>query len=218
MAHEKEPALLVDMCFAWIVAIARRGVGRPLSPKRVEFQRTPAHRKMYEAHFRCPVKFEARQNALIFSKADTELSFVTYNAELLAVVAPQLEAELAEHLGHKTVTEQAKAILKRLVVGQRPGIQDLARELHLSTRTLQRRFTEDGITFQHLLEEARRELAGHYLLYSSLELNQIAYLLGYEDANSFFRAFQQWEGTSPGQWRQLQRNSSPTTQVQVGVA
>jgi AraC-like DNA-binding protein len=173
---------------------------------------------MYEAHFRCPVKFKARQNALIFSKADMELPFVTHNAELLAVVAPHLEAELAEQLGHKTFSEQAKAILKRLVTGQRPGIQDLARELHLSTRTLQRRLTEEGITFQRLLDGARRELARHYLLHSSLELNQIGYLLGYEDANSFFRAFHQWEGTSPGQWRQLRRNSSPTTQVQVGAA
>ena len=218
MAHEKEPAFLVDMCFAWIVTIGRRGVGRPLSPRRVEFQRTPANREMYEAHFRCPVKFKAKQNALVFSKADMELSFITYNAELLAIVAPQLEAELAEQLGHKTFSEQAKAILKRLLAGQRPGIQDLARELHLSTRTLQRRLAEQGITFQRLLEEARRELARHYLLHSSLELNQTAYLLGYEDANSFFRAFHQWEGTSPGQWRQLQKNSSPTTQVQLGVA
>jgi AraC-like DNA-binding protein len=218
MAHEKEPALLVDMCFAWIVAIARRGVGRPLNPKRMEFQRTQEHREMYEAHFRCSVKFKARQNALIFSKADMELPFVTYNAELLAAVAPQLEAELAEQLGHKTFSEQAKGILKRLVAGQRPGIQDLARELHLSTRTLQRRLTEEGITFQSLLDEARRELARHYLLHSSLELNQTAYLLGYDDANSFFRAFHQWEGTSPGQWRQLQRTSSPTTQVHVGAS
>jgi AraC-like DNA-binding protein len=216
-AHEKEPAFLVDMCFAWIVAVASRGVGRPLSPKRVEFQRTPAHREMYETHFRCSVKFKANQNALIFGKADMELPFVTHNAELLAIVAPQLEAELAEQLGHKTFSEQAKAILKRLLAGQRPGIQDLAKELHLSTRTLQRRLTEQGITFQRLLEEARHELARHYLQNSSLELNQTAYLLGYEDANSFFRAFHQWEGTSPGQWRHLQRNSYPRTQVQVGA-
>jgi AraC-like DNA-binding protein len=211
-AHEKGPALLVDECFASIVAVASRSVGRPLSPQRVEFERTPAHREIYEAHFRCPVKFKATQDALIFSTEDMERPFVTYNAELLAAVAPQLEAELAEQLGHKTSREQAKAILKRLLAGQRPGIQDLAEALHLSTRTLQRRLTEEGITFQRLLDEARRELACHYLLHSSLELNQIAYLIGYEDANSFFRAFQQWEGTSPGQWRQLQRNSSPTTQ------
>ena len=71
----------------------------------------------------------------------------------------------------------------------------------MSTRTLQRRLTDEGITFQQVIAEARHELARHYLQYSSLELNETAYLLGYEDANSFFRAFQQWEGTSPGEWR-----------------
>src|SRR5437667_12276947 len=173
---------------------------------------------MYEAHFRCPVKVKARQNALVFGTSDMELPFVTYNAELLAIVAPQLEAELTQQLAQKTFSEQAKAILKRLLAGQRPGIQDLARELHLSTRTLQRRLTEQGITFQRLLEEARRQLARHYLLHSSRELNETAYLLGYEDANSFFRAFHHWEGTSPAQWRVLQRKSQPTTHTQVGGA
>src|SRR5262249_47310340 len=107
LAHEKEPPLLVDVCFAWIVAIARRGTARSLSPKRVEFQRAPVHREMYEAHFHCPVRFKADQNALIFSKADMELPFVTNNAELLAIVAPRLEAELAEQLAQKTFSEQA---------------------------------------------------------------------------------------------------------------
>ena len=216
LAHEKEPPLLVDVCFAWIVSMAHRGIGRPLSPKRVEFQRPPAHREIYEKHFGCPVKFKANRNALVFSKADMELPFVTHNADLLGIVAPQLEAELTEQLAQKTFSEKAKGILKHLLAGQRPGIQDLARELHLSTRTLQRRLTEQGITFQRLLDEARRELAHHYLLHSSRELNETAYLLGYEDANSFFRAFHQWEGTSPGHWRALQRSSA--TEAQVGAA
>jgi AraC-like DNA-binding protein len=218
LAHEKEPSLLVDVCFAWIVGIGQRGAGLPLNPKRVEFQRAPAHREMYEAHFHCPVKFKANQNALVFSKANMDLPFVTYNADLLSTVAPQLESELARQLAEKTFSEQAKGILKQLLAGQRPGIDDLARELHLSTRTLQRRLTAQGITFQRLLEDARRELARHYLLHSSRELNETAYLLGYEDANSFFRAFHHWEGTSPGQWRLLQQNSRPTSQAQMGIA
>jgi AraC-like DNA-binding protein len=218
LAREQEPALLVDVCFAWILTLGQRGTGRPLRPKRVDFQRTLANREMYEAHFRCPVKFKAPQNALIFNKSDMDLPFVTYNADLLATVAPQLEVELSEQLAQKTFSEQAKGILKQLLAGQRPGIEDLARELHLSTRTLQRRLTDQGITFQRLLDEARRELARHYLLHSSRELNETAYLLGYEDANSFFRAFHQWEGTSPGQWRLLQRNANPATQSPIGSA
>ena len=218
LAHEKEPPLLVDVCFAWIVSMAHRGIGRPLSPKRVEFQRPPTDREIYEKHFGCRVKFKADENVLVFNKADMELPFVTHNADLLGIVAPQLEAELTEQLAQKTFGEQAKGILKHLLAGQRPGIHDLARDLHLSTRTLQRRLTEQGLTFQRLLDEARRELAHHYLLHSSRELNETAYLLGYEDTNSFFRAFHQWEGTTPGQWRLLQSNSRPTTQSRVGAA
>jgi len=215
LADEQEPALLVDVCFAWILTLGQRGTGQPLRPKRVEFQRPLTHRELYEKHFRCPVKFKAAQNALVFSKSDMDLPFVTYNADLLGTVAPQLEAELSEQLAQKTFSEQAKGILKQLLAGQRPGIDDLARELHLSTRTLQRRLTDQGITFQRLLDEARRELARHYLLHSSRELNETAYLLGYEDANSFFRAFQHWEGTSPRQWQLLQKSSQSAQQTQI---
>lgn len=77
------------------------------------------------------------------------------------------------------------------------------------SRTLQRRLLAERITFQNLVEEARRELAQHYLLESSLELNETAYLLGYEDPNSFFRAFHRWEGTSPGEWRSARAQCAP---------
>jgi len=209
LAEQDEPAVLVDVCFAWIMTIAERGAGRRIRPKRVELQRPEdGLRGMYEKHFDCPVKFSAAKNALVFSKADMDAPFLTYNADLLAAIAPQLEAELTQQMAEKDLREQVKGILKGLLAGQRPGIQEVARELRVSTRTLQRRLTDDGATFQQLTEEARRELAHHYLLNSSLELNETAYLLGYEDANSFFRAFQKWEGTSPGQWKTSHANAS----------
>jgi len=201
LADQAEPTLLVDACFAWVVGIGRRGTGLPVNPKRIEFQRPEKHRKMHEAHFRCPVNFDARQNVLVFSKTDIDRPFLTHNADLLAMVAPQLEAELTRQLAQKTISEQIKGIVKKLLAGRRPTLQDVARELHLSTRTLQRRLTDEGVTFQQLMEGARRELAQHYLLHSSLELSETAYLLGYEDANSFFRAFHHWVGTSPAEWR-----------------
>jgi len=208
LAHEEEPAMLVDVCFAWILSIARRGTGQPIHAKRVEFQRPEVHRAIYEKHFQCPVKYKAAKNVLIFNKSDMDTAFLTYNADLLAAVAPQLEAELKEQLAEKNFREQVKGTLKRLLAGERPAIEHVARELRLSKRTLQRRLTEDRITFQQLMEEARRELAQHYLLHSSLELNETAYLLGYEDANSFFRAFHEWEGTTPGQWRTIHATSA----------
>jgi AraC-like DNA-binding protein len=201
LAEETEPPLLVDVCFAWVVGIGRRGTGGLVNPKRLELRGATRNRKMYEGHFGCSVTFDARQNTIVFRKADLDRPFLTHNADLLATVAPQLEAELSQALASKAIGEQVKGILKPLLAGRRPGIEDVARELHMSPRTLQRRLAEDGVTFQQLLQEARRELARHYLQHSSLELNETAYLLGYEDAHSFFRAFHDWEGSSPGEWR-----------------
>jgi AraC-like DNA-binding protein len=208
LAQHEEPAVLVDVCFAWIITIAERGAGRRIRPKRVEFQRPEAFRQIYEKHFDCPVKFRAARNLLVFSQADIDVPFRTYNPDLLAAIAPQLEAELTEQIAEKDIREQVKGILKGLLAGQRPGIEDVARELRMSARTLQRRLAEDEATFQQLTEGVRRELAHHYLLHSSLALNETAYLLGYEDANSFFRAFHKWEGTSPGQWKSNHANPS----------
>jgi AraC-like DNA-binding protein len=213
LAQETEPPLLVDVAFARVVDIARQGTGGRVNPKRLELRGATGSRKMYEAHFGCSAKFGARHNTIVYAATDLDRPFLTHNPDLWAVIAPQLEAELSQALASNAIGEQVKGMLKQLMPRGRPGIEDVARELRLSSRTLQRRLGEAGATFQQLMQEARRELARHYLLNSSMELNEAAYLLGYEDAHSFFRAFNQWEGSPPGQWRELNarfRSVAPT--------
>ena len=201
LAEEAEPAVVVDLCLSWILSIGRRGLGGALTPLRVELHRCAEYREQLESHFGCRVKFKAAHNAVVFRESDLDRPFVTHNAEMLAALGPQLDAELRAHESSQTVSDHVKTALKRVLAGRRPSIQEVARALGLSSRTLQRRLTESGATFQRVIEEARRELAAHYLSHGRLELNEIAYLLGYDDPNSFFRAFQDWEGTSPARWR-----------------
>lgn len=200
-AEVEESPIWIDSCFAWTVTIGRRGIGRNIHPVRVELRRATANKAPYENFFACPVNFGTRQNRLFFHGEDVDQSFVTHNADLLEFIAPQLEAELRQYSASKSLKAQAKGILKRSLAGQRPRLEDVAAELRMSAGTLQRRLLEDGTTFYALMEEARHEMARHYLRQASLELNETAYLLGYEDPNSFIRAFHKWEGTSPGEWR-----------------
>jgi AraC-like DNA-binding protein len=87
------------------------------------------------------------------------------------------------------------------------GLSAVARELRLSDRTLQRRIIDDGATFRQLLLEARQELAREYLNRPEMDVKEVAFLLGYEDSNSFYRAFRTWEGTTPSQLRAALRES-----------
>lgn len=205
LADEVEPPVLTECCFAWVLSIARNGTGTRLSPLRVEFVQTRPHLKAIERHFGCPVVCGAPRNAIVFRASDAELLFVTRNAELLAMLAPQFEEELKQANGDEKFVERVCLAIQQKLTGRRPTIEDIADALHVSSRTLQRRLQDEGSSFQRVLEEARHQLARHYLNNSVLELSEAAYLLGYEDGNSFVRAFRSWEGVPPARWREQQR-------------
>jgi AraC-like DNA-binding protein len=203
-AEEVQPDVLVDLCLSWILDIGRRGTDGQLTPLRLELTRPVQHRELLEDHFGCRMRFTASRNALVFRSSDLDRPFVTHNQDLLTAIGTQLETELRERDAGVDVGDQVKHTLKRSLAGKRPTLQHIAKELGMSARTLQRRLTDTRITFQQLVEDTRRELAHHYLKQSSVELAETAFLLGYEDANSFFRAFHVWEGTTPGEWRTRQ--------------
>jgi AraC-like DNA-binding protein len=208
-ADELQPDVLVDLGLSWILAIGRRGTDGQIAPLRLELTRSARNAELLESHFGCRVRFKSSRNALVFWNSDLDRPFVTQNEELLKAIGAQLEAELQEKNAGSDVGDQVKHTLKRSLAGKRPTLQQVARELCTSARTLQRRLTDAKVTFQQLVEETRRELAHQYLKHSTVELNETAFLLGYEDANSFFRAFQDWEGTSPGEWRTRHRSNEP---------
>ena len=200
-AEEVQPDVLVDLGLSWILSIGRRGTDGQLTPLLLELTRPVRHCELLKTHFGCRVRFQANRNALVFRSSDLDRPFVTHNEELLKAIGAQLESELQAHNFSVDIGAQVKHILKHSLAGKRPALQHIAQELGMSARTLQRRLADANITFQQLVEDTRHELAHHYLKCSTVELNEAAFLLGYEDANSFFRAFHLWEGTSPGEWR-----------------
>jgi AraC-like DNA-binding protein len=81
------------------------------------------------------------------------------------------------------------------------SIEEAANRLGMSKRSLQRRLSEESSSYQEMLNATRRELAQSYLSRSSASLGEIAYLLGFQDGNSFIRAFRGWTGQTPGEYR-----------------
>ena len=79
---------------------------------------------------------------------------------------------------------------------------DVARKLAMSKRTLQRRLSTEGTTFREILQDTREALAKHYLGQTSLSAQEISFLLGFDEPNSFYRAFNDWTGETPDGMRQ----------------
>jgi AraC-like DNA-binding protein len=214
-ARGGECAVLTDLCFAWVAALAHRGTSGAVRPIRVELTGAARIKRTFEEHFGCAVRFKAPASVLFFRAADLDRPFETHNADLLGMLTPQLDAELATRQVSDDARDQVKAVLRRSLAGRRPELRDVARELASSPRTLQRRLGHLGVNYHQVLEESRRDLASHYLLHSSLELAEIAYLLGYEDTNSFVRAFSRWEGMPPGRWREMRKEDPAPVKSQT---
>ena len=97
-----------------------------------------------------------------------------------------------------------RALASRVAAGP-ARMSSIARQFGMSERTLHRRLAADGVSYQELLEEARKAAAGRYLDESSLAIGEIAYLLGYSEPAAFHRAFKRWYGKTPDQFRTRSR-------------
>ena len=106
-------------------------------------------------------------------------------------------------MGTATMSGQIKRALVEVLPGGSTSVEDMARRLHVSKRSLQRRLSEEGTNFQELLNETRCEMSEHYLRDSKLSIPEISYLLGFRDTSSFFRAFHSWTGSTPGDFRAM---------------
>ncbi|MBE1442589.1 AraC family transcriptional regulator [Paenibacillus sp. OAS669] len=194
------PPVLIGTTLAFLLELGRRGTGQPLAARSVEFTHSMGDVKALEAYFGCPIRIGATGNRLMLHRRDLDRPFISYNRELLEILTPVLDRSLDEQRS-RSITETVKWILKRSLTGGRLDIHYVASELGMSDRTLQRRLTDEGVTFKELLTQVRHEQAREYLADRRLEIKEVAFLIGYEDQNSFYRAFRLWEGDTPSNWR-----------------
>jgi AraC-like DNA-binding protein len=114
---------------------------------------------------------------------------------------PELRRRLVELDIAAATAERMRWALIELLPSGRASVPAVASKLALSARTLQRRLRDEGTTFQRVLDDTRGDLARHYLGQTAMASAEISFLLGYEDPNSFARAFREWIGTTPEQYR-----------------
>ncbi len=194
--HTSEETLAAWVTFGhWIS-------GLDLAPTRVRFQHPqPADISEHQRIFRCPVLFDQADNALVFPKRLLNTPLGQADGPMRIMLDAYAERQLAELKQGDSLLVRARELLTLQLAAGPVDLPHLARALALSPRTLQRRLSDAGLSFSQLLDETREPLARHYLRDASLELADIAFLLGFSEAGSLARAFRRWTGQSPGAYR-----------------
>ncbi len=136
-----------------------------------------------------------------FSKQDALQPFLTANPVMWSFFEPNLRKSLAQLENNASFNERVKAILLESLPAGLTSIDDVADRLAMSKRTLQRMLEEEQTNFKTILDETRQALAQHYLKQPSISAAEISFLLGFQETNSFTRAFKSWTGQTPNAYR-----------------
>lgn len=203
---------VVDSVLAgWVTFLARAcGSLEGLLRVDVEFP-APPYADQYARFFPCEIHFGASRNALVLSQGMLLRPIVSACASTYCALQRLADQELERvrlGLSFREITERA---ISPLLNGQTPTLEQVAQRINMAPWTVRRRLLEEGVNFQQVLNETRRDLAVSYVRDTALTLGEVAYLLGFGSPTAFQRAFKRWTGEAPGRYREMNARSYIST-------
>ncbi|HET6923701.1 MAG TPA: AraC family transcriptional regulator [Anaeromyxobacteraceae bacterium] len=187
-----------EYCLAVFVLHMRAGTGVPIGLRRVTFtHRLPTDVSEHERVFGCPVHFEAEHNRLYSGRSGWETPTTGAHSGVLGVLREHADLLLSRLPRGPDLIERTRRAIGERLRGGVPSLEGVARELGLSERSLQRRLSELGYTYNAVADEVREATARLYLEQPDIALAEIGYLLGFADQSTFTHAFKRWTGRTP---------------------
>jgi AraC-like DNA-binding protein len=207
--HEDERPIRVEIAmpvgdsdYAVLLALCHLGREAPgFRADHVSFEGPRADASAYQAALGCPVRAGGSWSGFAVSRAVWSLPFRRRDPALQGVLERHAAEVLARIPAGGDVVDDLRRVLARRVSGGDTRLASVARELGLSTRTLQRRLAEASVAFQDVLDQCRLAAAERHLQDASLSIAEIAWLVGYSEPSAFDRAFKRWRGVSPLAYR-----------------
>jgi AraC-like DNA-binding protein len=188
------------------VAMLRQMLGRDFKPLEVELELpnpNPEDARALEEALRCPMRFDAARSAVVLD--------MPVLAERVRGADPVLEAAVMKYAAElldrpdPDGTDAIRSRLRKHFVGNMQAghlaLQGAARQLGMTTRTLQRRLRDEGTSFNAVLDDVRRDVALTQMRARRQSIDELAFVLGFEKTSSFHRAFKRWTGLTPGEFR-----------------
>lgn len=177
-------------------------VGPDLRYDAVTFRHAaPGGTAPYAAFFDCPVRFGAERTAIILSADMLDLPTKLGDPGVSRFLTEHLDAELGALPGEPTIQRSLAKHLSQALSNGIPKAESVARAIGMSERTLYRRLSDAGLTYQDVLESTQKSLAETLLTQSGMTIAEVSFLTGFSEQSTFSRAFKRWVGQTPGAYR-----------------
>lgn len=200
------PGALVDeTAIAALLHFCRDITNQPnYAPIRVCFiNQAPSNLAAYTQWFGCPVSFGEEETRVVVAASALQTPLRSADPALIEILQQQADA-LLESLPQQPNTLTTDSVRKHISQQLRdsePSAETAAAALHMTSRTLHRRLSQESTSFRQLLQHTRHQLAKDYLQDHRLQLSEIAQLLAYSEQSALTRAFKSWQGQTPAQYR-----------------
>jgi AraC-like DNA-binding protein len=191
-----------EATLASIVSISREVASSPFRAEEVHIKHeAPDSIDGHEAYFGCPVRFESDRDALVVSTRTLRTPNKRGDANIVEFFDAHLAAEVDKVDDSIGLDREVRELVTTSLSEGVPLLSDVASQLAMSGRTLQRRLSEEGCAFQALVDEARRDLAKRLLRDTDYSLIEVAFMTGFSEQSALTRAFKRWVGRTPGAFR-----------------
>jgi len=191
-----------EATIASLTQIAREVSATHIQPLSVYFKHSaPTSTAAHEDYFGCPAYFDSDRDALLLSSELLQTPNRLGDAGVSKFFETHLESELAQLSDEGALDKQIRMHISQSLSEGIPKVSDIAGQLGMSARTLQRRLSEQGYSYQTLVDESRRELSRRLLSETEFPLIDIAFMTGFSEQSAFNRAFKRWAGQTPRSYR-----------------
>ncbi len=194
---------LVMSVFAGIYTFSPWLINRSIPIKRIGFTCTePDNAELYKHFFETKISYNQPVNSMVVDSDVLSLPVMNQDATAFYALTTYAKTLLESKEQSKDITYQLRSILPEALHRQAFRIEEVASQLNMSTRSLQRKLKESGHRYKTLLDDTRKRIAEMYLLDTTLSINEIAFLIGYQEQSSFNHAFKSWNAVSPSLYRE----------------
>lgn len=200
---------LAEFNLCGLVTFARWISGRDDRPRRIEFNYpAPADQAEHERVFGCELLFERPCYAITLPVEWLSRPLAQPDPAMRTLMLRLAEKQMLGLARSDDPLARARGLIAQQLSEGDLTLAQLARQLDMNPRTLQRRLKDEGLGYTQLVDSVRHQLAERYLADPELDLNDLAYLLGFSEQSAFQRAFKRWKGQSPGAWRRQHGKSA----------